>query len=452
MKSCWSIAPSKRPSFEDITHALQSIKKDGPPILRLDANNSKRYRKAATVFAHVSKDPITILKDTGKNLGQKQNVLVAHSTKPPSAAINPDATYWESFTDLQMLDSEVFARTYEPVTGGHPFEFRKTGEVRARRMEEAFALRLAIGGIDPTGIASAASASAEGLIEQGVAGDYVVQNEAGDQWITDGKSMEAMYVEIREENPHPNNTTATTTNADPPNSSTQSTAPHVTAGQPSTPDVKLIGVGGGILEPAGDTPVPAPVPVTAAPVPRRAPKSFDFNTGAAPPSPTPTPPSQLRHTPPINARPDGRATPSTVSRPTSGTVTRGDNRDDPANPRVTGVPINPMTISKMAPRPKDVTPDPKPPGTAVTVKLHLTKTSSHSQSSIGGGGGGPASPTSTDSRQSTSTPSKPKKLVITRRAAVGDSYTAHPPTAAAAAANTSRDGSPARVNITRGSN
>ena len=222
---------------------LQEIKSEGPPAIKLDDTNSKLYHSVATVFAHVSKDPITILKDTGKNLGQKQNVLVAHSTKPPSAALNPDQSYWESFTDLHMMDAEVFARNYERVIGGHDFEYRKSGQVRARRMDENFAIRIGGGGngngADNTG--------AIGIIESGNAGDYIVENSAGDQWVEEGKAFDSTYVEVP-------STDATATARHQSNESIT----HITNDNAHNGEVhiKLVGMGGGSLIESTDSPHP----------------------------------------------------------------------------------------------------------------------------------------------------------------------------------------------------
>jgi hypothetical protein len=254
IKSCWASDVSKRPSFTEILQVLEQIKREGPPLIRLDDTNSKRYRKAATVFAHASKDPITILKDTGKSLGKKLNILIASATKPPSAAASPDEAYWSSFTDLYMCDPEVFARTYEP-SGVHEHEYRKTGEVRARRMDEPFAIR--VGGASTTtpGFDTAGGGSpapSEGLIiEQGSAGDYIVQNAAGDQWVADGKTMDAVYSEIPDaRSPSPEETSSLITHK-PAGSSSASTRLMSAHGSTSTIDgeviVKLVGMGGGTL-------------------------------------------------------------------------------------------------------------------------------------------------------------------------------------------------------------
>lgn len=58
--------------------------------------------------------------------------------------------------DLYMCDIEVFESTYEST--GRPGEYRKIGTILATRMPEAFAIK-----------------TESGSIEQGNAGDYLVQ-------------------------------------------------------------------------------------------------------------------------------------------------------------------------------------------------------------------------------------------------------------------------------------
>ena len=225
IKSCWASDPAARPGFGAILTALQQIKRDGPPRIVLDHSNSLVYRKAATVFAHASKDELTVLKDWGRNRGQKGDMVIAASSSTLASAALPSgpalAAFHATFTDLYLCDSRVFSSSYEP-TGRFEHEYRKVGMVRAKRMDEPFAIRTG-GGEGPSTVelAAAAAAAASSLypppsfptstsssadtapslliVEQGNAGDYIVQNEKGDQWCVEGKVMESSYVVVQEE-------------------------------------------------------------------------------------------------------------------------------------------------------------------------------------------------------------------------------------------------------------
>ena len=285
IKSCWAGDVSRRPTFRDIHSALLQIKAEGPPVIKLDETNSKMYRKAATVFAYASKDPITILKDTGKNRGMKMNFLVASSTKPPAAALHPNAEYWSSFTDLTMMDPDVFARTYEP-TGVHENEYRKIGTVRARKMDEPFAIRTGVTvtseqtplGLTPATTDTSISGASNGLIEQGVAGDYVCQNEAGDQWVADGKTMEAVYTEVRtpgQEDPTPPPLQSPSSDGMPngnPFAASQASLSKTT--DVGGVNIQLVGLGGGAMATTYAEP-PTPIKITEPPVAAQTSKPSD---------------------------------------------------------------------------------------------------------------------------------------------------------------------------------
>jgi hypothetical protein len=152
------------------------------------------------VFAYRSKDPVTILKDWGTNLG-KRNCIIIFSGED----------------DVYLCDEDVFKATYERLDsgeevesddlgggggggeerkdGGRPaiqltapssaladpmhghHEWRKTGTVLARCMEEAFSIKTA------------------GGTEHGMAGDYLVQNDQGseEQWSVEAQTFLEMY-------------------------------------------------------------------------------------------------------------------------------------------------------------------------------------------------------------------------------------------------------------------
>lgn len=74
----------------------------------------------------------------------------------------------------------MFTSTYERVgidVDNH--EYRKTGTILATCMEEAFAVK-----------------TSGGSIEHGMAGDYLVQNDLGDQWSVEARSFLDLYERI----------------------------------------------------------------------------------------------------------------------------------------------------------------------------------------------------------------------------------------------------------------
>lgn len=196
IEKTWMADPHARPTFATILDELHRLKKLGPPKIELQLGvNAHMYRKAKTVFAYRSKDPVTILKDWGTNLGKRGCVII-----------------FSGEDDVYLCDEEVFDATYErldygeedaaepapaltpgggtatdsrPNTGSlrpsdpspsddHRHEYRKTGTVLARCMSEAFSLKT------------------NGGTEHGMAGDYLVQNE-GDQWSIDAKTFVELY-------------------------------------------------------------------------------------------------------------------------------------------------------------------------------------------------------------------------------------------------------------------
>jgi pyruvate/2-oxoglutarate dehydrogenase complex dihydrolipoamide acyltransferase (E2) component len=73
-----------------------------------------------------------------------------------------------------MVDADIFHSTYMP-TRARPHEYRKLGRILAKCMDTAFAV------------------SVRGSIEQGHAGDYLVQTEQGDQWVVEGQFFSGLY-------------------------------------------------------------------------------------------------------------------------------------------------------------------------------------------------------------------------------------------------------------------
>lgn len=157
LRKCWRTDPAKRPSFAQLVDMLQELKRAGPPTVKVDARSGARmYRKAAVVHAYVSRDAVSVDKDWGKSRGKPGAYVIA------------------SGDDVYVSDAEVFERTYEAVPG-RANEYRKTGHVLARRMDAPFALKT------------------KDESQNGGAGDYVVQNEVGEQWVVAGPTFEGLY-------------------------------------------------------------------------------------------------------------------------------------------------------------------------------------------------------------------------------------------------------------------
>lgn len=157
LTKCWDTQPERRPRFQQITEALQSIKAAGPPKFVLRAgDNASVYRKKKTVFAYKSADPIVIFKDWGRSAGLAGSYIIFGGEE-----------------DVYMCDSETFEKSYEPT--GRPNEFRKHGFVLARKMDHPFAIKTGDG------------------VESGHAGDFLLQNDQGDQWVVEGKKFTDLY-------------------------------------------------------------------------------------------------------------------------------------------------------------------------------------------------------------------------------------------------------------------
>lgn len=78
-----------------------------------------------------------------------------------------------------MCDEDVFRNTYEQVGDPNGHEYRKTGSILARQMDQSFTLKT------------------QGTqLEHGKVGDYLVQNESGDQYIIAAQVFESTYERV----------------------------------------------------------------------------------------------------------------------------------------------------------------------------------------------------------------------------------------------------------------
>jgi hypothetical protein len=183
IESCWHTDPEQRPSFTTIVAQLRELRKSGPKRVTLTPANALFYRKAQTVLAFRSKDPMTVYKQWGKNVGGADSMLI-----------------YGGEGDVYMMDCQVFERTYEPALA-HSVphhtpkeyegavsqrhwdeskyrEYRKVGKVLARLMSEPFAIKTKAG------------------TEQGNAGDYLVQNAQGEQWTVESGDFQRLYAQV----------------------------------------------------------------------------------------------------------------------------------------------------------------------------------------------------------------------------------------------------------------
>lgn len=159
INDCWHQNPRERPEFQYILEELRGLKKDGPMKLTLvEGTNASVYRKKAIVTAFKSRDPITVLKAWGKNVGKAGAYIICGDAK-----------------DVYICEPEVFEQTYEQVGNRDFHQYRKTGTVLARLMAEPFAVKTA------------------GGMVQGLAGDYLVESNTGDQWTVPASNFKELY-------------------------------------------------------------------------------------------------------------------------------------------------------------------------------------------------------------------------------------------------------------------
>ena len=79
--------------------------------------------------------------------------------------------------DVYAVEGDIFRRSYVPVEGGED-EYRKLGTVLAKQMMDPFVVGMK-----------------RGLVAHGQAGDFLVQDPYGEQWVIDGNLFVRMYSE-----------------------------------------------------------------------------------------------------------------------------------------------------------------------------------------------------------------------------------------------------------------
>ena len=142
---------------------------DGPALLEGGAAASASAIIAAAAAATNNSNKMTVVETKETALGPASPshgngslIVVSASASASSAAAEAAAA--AAAAGLVPVD---------PMHGTH--EWRKTGTVLARCMEEAFSVRT------------------DGGSEHGMAGDYLVQNAQGDQWSIEAKTFLELY-------------------------------------------------------------------------------------------------------------------------------------------------------------------------------------------------------------------------------------------------------------------
>jgi hypothetical protein len=159
IEDCWS---DRRPSLESIVARLEKLAQLGPSPDVLNAENAELFHKKKMVLAFRSTDSVSIQKKWGKSRGGEGCFVVAGED--------------EGQDDVYCIDAETFNSTYTRVGGPESHRYRKIGSVFARRSVMATAIK-----------------TQGGTVELAAPGDYLVQNEKGEQWAVDAATFERLY-------------------------------------------------------------------------------------------------------------------------------------------------------------------------------------------------------------------------------------------------------------------
>ena len=176
IEKCWSNVPVDRPSGVNILQALLRIKQMGPPkLILIKGINASEYRKRLTVYAYRSKDPVTVHKDWGVNIGKRGDIVI-----------------FSGEDDVYVADRDTFQSSYEKVSFSiDSNEYRKTGRILARCMEESFAIKSSSSNQSTNNNNN--STTIITTVETGQAGDYLVQNDQMEQWVIESNTFKQLY-------------------------------------------------------------------------------------------------------------------------------------------------------------------------------------------------------------------------------------------------------------------
>lgn len=161
IERCWHSDPTKRPSFDKVTEALEAISKLKLPRMDLRKANAKYYTKKAVVYAFRSLDKVIVRKSWGTGESKKGDFVI----------VGPNC-------DVYTCDAPIFLKSYARVTGpdAEPNMYKKIQRILALQQQRDFLME-----------------TLEGM-EHGVAGDYVAENPVdGEQWPIPRETFESMY-------------------------------------------------------------------------------------------------------------------------------------------------------------------------------------------------------------------------------------------------------------------
>jgi hypothetical protein len=182
--------------------ALRDLKLAGAQRLWLvEGVNAKRYFRNAVVTAHQSKDPVTVVKPWGRQ-----------SAGPGCWVVKETA---ETF-DVKVFEKAAFEVRFEACEVPK-HSFRSKTFVLATQMPESFNILLSADTdvnpadstklVDGKGLATPASPRGSttpssprsrdnpAIVASGHAGDYLVQNAEGDQWVVAGAVFKDRFIE-----------------------------------------------------------------------------------------------------------------------------------------------------------------------------------------------------------------------------------------------------------------
>lgn len=251
ISKCWSTDPNQRPTMQQVYETLEKVRKQGPPRISLVLGvNAHRYRKSKTIFAYRSKDAVKIYKDWGVSSGGKGTMIIfsgdddvylcdpdtfstTYEPVRPTVLLSPrhgsgDRKEDDSKTGFSKTTPRTTTRPlHENKTLSHPasdaaeaeavlqdangglnsvdesyHEWRKIGTIIAGMMEEAFTIRVnkkprkageatSQPTLDKNGVVGGDDDDCS--VEYGLANDYLVENEQGEQWVIDQKTFQELY-------------------------------------------------------------------------------------------------------------------------------------------------------------------------------------------------------------------------------------------------------------------
>jgi len=131
-----------------------------PERIVVDHTNAAEYAKKTFVYAHRTNAPTIVYKEWGESKGEPGDYVIVGQND-----------------DVYICNAELFEQEYEKLPGSEN-RFKKVGRVLARRIDHDF------------------TAETNRGLQEGKAGDYLVQNSSGEQWTIDAKTFDETYEEV----------------------------------------------------------------------------------------------------------------------------------------------------------------------------------------------------------------------------------------------------------------